>query len=156
MIFTPIKSDATRVAALLSGEIDFIFPVPLQDIDRINRSTNFKVMQGYDLRTMILMFNQSPNELHQSNIKGKNPLKDLRVRKALYQAVDMETIQKRIMRGRSRIAGQFSAPEIPGYDPALNERLPYDPAASKKLLAEAGYPDGFEVGLDLTERPLRQ
>ena len=148
MIFTPIKSDATRVAALLSGEIDFIFPVPLQDIDRINRSTNFKVMQGYDVRTMILMFNQSPNELHQSNVKGKNPLRDLRVRKALYQAVDMDTIQKRIMRGRSRIAGQFSAPEIPGYDPTLNERLPYDPAASKRLLAEAGYPDGFEVGLD--------
>ncbi|MBC7121432.1 MAG: ABC transporter substrate-binding protein [Candidatus Methanosuratus sp.] len=148
MVFTPIKSDATRVAALLSGEIDFMFPVPLQDIDRINRTAGFKVMQGYDLRTILLMFNQAPNELHHSNIKGKNPLRDIRVRKALFQAVDMETIQKRIMRGRSRIAGQFAAPEIPGYDPLLNERLPYDPVASKRLLSEAGYPEGFEVALD--------
>ena len=148
MVFNPIKSDATRVAAMLSGEIDFMFPVPLQDIDRISRSKGFKVMQRFDLRTMMLLFNQAPNELHQSNIKGKNPLKDVRVRKALYQAIDMETIQKRIMRGRSRNAGQFAAPEIPGFDPGLNDRLPYDPEASKRLLAEAGYRDGFEVGLD--------
>ena len=148
MVFMPVKSDATRVAALLSGELDFILPTPLQDIERINRAKGFKVFEGYDLRTIMIMFNQAPNELFSSNIKGKNPLRDIRVRRALYQAIDIETIQKRIMRGRSRIAGQFAAPEIPGFDPMLNERYPFSPEASRKLLAEAGYPSGLELGLD--------
>ena len=148
IIFTPIKSDATRVAALLSGEIDFMHPSPLQDADRIGRTPGVKLLEAPDLRTIMIAINQAPPEPHESNIKGKNPLKDIRVRKALYQAIDIETIKARIMRGKSRIAGEFVAPEIPGFDPALNDRLPFDPDGAKKLLAEAGYPDGFEIGFD--------
>jgi peptide/nickel transport system substrate-binding protein len=148
IVFTPIKSDATRVAALLSGEVDLMHPSPLQDAERISRTSNIKLLEGPDLRTIMLAINQSPSEPLESNIKGKNPLKDVRVRKALYQAIDIEAIKSRIMRGKSRIAGLFVAPEIPGYDPSLNRRFPYDPVAAKKLLVAAGYPDGFEIGFD--------
>jgi peptide/nickel transport system substrate-binding protein len=148
IVFTPIKSDATRVAALLSGELDFMHPAPLQDLDRISRTPGMKLLEAPDLRTILLSINQAPNEPFESNIKGKNPLRDIRVRKALYQAIDVESIKTRIMRGKSRIAGEFVAPEIPGFDPALNDRFPFDPEGAKKLLADAGYPDGFEIGFD--------
>ena len=146
--FTPVKSDATRVAALLSGEVDIMSPAPLQDIERINRTSGFKVLEAPSLRTVMLSFNQAPDEMNTSNIKGKNPLRDVRVRKALYYAIDVDVIHKRIMRGKSRVAGLFVAPEIAGFDASLNDRLPYDPNTAKKLLTEAGYSDGFEVGLD--------
>jgi len=150
IVFTPIKSDATRVAALLSGEIDFMHPAPLQDLDRIGRAPGLKLLEAPELRIVFLALNQGPAEPHESNIKGKNPLKDVRVRKALYQAIDIESIYSRLMRGKSRNTGNFVAPEIRGYDPALDPRFPYNPDAAKKLLAEAGYPDGFEIGLDCT------
>ena len=102
-----------------------------------------------DLRTIWLYLNQGPVEPNDSNMKGKNPLKDLRVRKALYQAIDVEAIKSKIMRGKARIAGLWIAPQITGYDSTLDSRLlPYDPVAAQKLLAEAGYPEGFEVGFD--------
>jgi len=91
---------------------------------------------------------QSRDELLESSVKGKNPFKDKRVRQALYQAIDMEAIKSRIMGGTSHIAGTMVAPGINGYDAKLDVRLPFDPEASKKLLAEAGYPTGFEIGMD--------
>jgi peptide/nickel transport system substrate-binding protein len=123
-------------------------PASLQDIERINRTSGFKVLEAPSLRTVMLSFNQAPDEMNTSNIKGKNPLRDVRVRKALYYAIDVDVIHKRIMRGKSRVAGLFVAPEIAGFDASLNDRLPYDPNAAQKSLAEAGYPDGFEVDLD--------
>ncbi len=85
VIFTPIGNDATRVAALLSGEIDLMEPVPLQDIDRINASPNAKVLVGPELRTIFLGMDQKRDELLYSSVKGKNPFKDRRVRQAFYQ-----------------------------------------------------------------------
>ncbi len=148
IVFTPIKSDATRVAALLSGEIDLMTPSPLQDAPRINRTEGVSVLEAPALRTIMFGLNQGRAELHDSNIKGKNPLSDLRVRKALYQAIDMDLIRKKIMRNKSRNAGLLVAPEVPGFDPSLNGRFPYDPDAARKMLGAAGYPDGFEVGMD--------
>ncbi len=148
--FTPISSDATRVAALLSGEIDLMYPAPLQDVNRIVATPGVKVMEAPSLRTIMFGFNQRDSQLHDSNIKGTNPLKDQRVRKALYQAINMDLIREKIMRGKSRNAGLLVAPEVPGFDASLNERFPYDPKAAKALLAEAGYPNGFRVGLDCT------
>ncbi|HXH01986.1 MAG TPA: ABC transporter substrate-binding protein [Candidatus Competibacteraceae bacterium] len=145
--FRPIASDATRVAALLSGEIDLTSDAPLQDLERLAKTPNLTVLEGPSLRTIMLGFNHR-DELHASNVKGKNPLKDVRVRQALYQAINIEQINKKVLRGKARITGSLVAPEIPGYVEALNSRLPYDPDAAKKLLAEAGYPDGFEVGMD--------
>jgi peptide/nickel transport system substrate-binding protein len=145
--FTPIASDATRVAAILSGELDFMHPSPLQDAQRLERADGVSVLEAPALRTIMLGFNYG-DELHNSNIKGKNPLADARVRKALYQAIDMDLIQAKIMRGKSRNAGLLVAPEVPGYDHSLNGRFPYDAEAAKKLLAGAGYGDGFETGFD--------
>ena len=148
VIFTPIGNDATRVAALLSGEIDLMEPAPLQDVDRLRASPNLKVMQGPELRTIFLGMDQKRDELLYSSVKGKNPFKDVRVRKAFYQAIDIETIKSRVMRGASAPTNEMVGPGIRGFVPELNKRLPYDPDAAKKLLAEAGYPNGFEVGMN--------
>lgn len=148
VIFTPIGNAGTRVAALLSGEIDMMEPVPVQDVARIAANPNLKVMQGPELRTIFLGMDQSRGELLYSNVKDKNPFKDRRVRQALYQAIDIAAIQKAVMRGASTPTGMMIAPGIKGFDPALNKRLPYDVEAAKRLLAEAGYPQGFEVGMN--------
>jgi len=148
VIFTPIGNDATRVAALLSGEIDVMEPVPLQDVERLKANANLKVMQGPELRTIFLGMDQKRDELLSSSVKGKNPFKDKRVRQAFYQAIDIETIKTRVMRGAATPTGLMIAPGIKGFVPDLNKRLPYDPDAAKKLLADAGYPNGFEVGMN--------
>jgi peptide/nickel transport system substrate-binding protein len=147
-IFTPIGNASTRVAALLSGEIDMMEPVPVQDIGRVGANPNLKVMQGPEMRTIFLGMDQKRDELLFSNVKGKNPFKDKRVRQAFYQAIDINAIQKAVMRGASTPTGLMIAPATKGFPADLNKRLPYDPEASKKLLADAGYPQGFEVGLN--------
>ncbi len=148
VIFTPISSDATRVAALLSGELDMMRPVPLQDIERVKRSPGLRVLQQPAMRVVFLAMDMASDELKESNVKGKNPLKDIRVRRALYQAINIEAIKKSVMLGRSRPTGLLLAQETKGYDAAIDTRLPFDPEAAKKLMAEAGYADGFEVGFD--------
>ncbi len=136
------------MAALLSGEIDMMEPVPVQDIARINASPSLKVMQAPELRTIFLGMDQSRSELLFSNVKGKNPFKDKRVRQAFYQAIDVNAIQKSVMRGASAPTGLMIAPGITGFPASLNKRLPYDVEAARKLMAEAGYPQGFEVGMN--------
>lgn len=148
VIFTPIGNDATRVAALLSGEVDVMEPVPLQDVERLKSNANLKVMQGPELRTIFLGMDQKRDELLFSNIKGKNPFKDIRVRRAFYQAIDIETIRTRVMRGAATPTALMVAPGIKGFVADLNKRPPFDVEAAKKLMAEAGYPNGFEVGMN--------
>jgi peptide/nickel transport system substrate-binding protein len=148
-IFTPISNPATRVAALLSGEIDMMEPVPSQDIARINAAPNLRVLQGPELRTIFLGMDQKRDELLYSSVKGKNPFKDKRVRQAFYQAIDENTIASQVMRGAATPSGLMVAPGVNGYPGQdMNKRLPYDPEAAKKLLAEAGYPNGFEVKMN--------
>jgi peptide/nickel transport system substrate-binding protein len=116
VIFTPIGNDATRVAALLSGEIDVMEPVPVQDVDRINAaSANAKVLQGPELRTIFLGMDQKRDELLYSNVKGKNPFKDKRVRQAFYQAIDIDGIKKTVMRGASNPTALMVGPGINGF-----------------------------------------
>jgi peptide/nickel transport system substrate-binding protein len=146
--YTPIGNDATRVAALLSGQVDVIEPVPLQDVARITASGKARVLQGPELRTIFLGMDQKRDELLYSNVKGKNPFKDKRVRQAFYQAIDIVGIQKTVMRGASRPTALMVGPGINGFDEAMDKRLPYDPDAAKKLLADAGYPNGFEVSMN--------
>ena len=147
IIFTPIGSDATRVAALLSGEVDVIEPVPIQDIQRVNASGIAKVMTGPELRTIFLGMDQSRDELLYSIVKGKNPFKDIRVREAFYKAIDIEAIKSRVMRGLSTPSALMIAPQLFALSKDFT-RPKADPEAAKKLLAEAGYPDGFEVTMD--------
>jgi peptide/nickel transport system substrate-binding protein len=148
VVFSRIANDQTRVAALVSGDIDMIYNVPTQDVDRLGKTDGVKVYEGPELRTIFLGFDQKRDELVKSNVKGKNPFKDVRVRKAFYQAIDIEAIKARIMRGASRPTALMIGEGINGYDKELDKRYPHDPEAAKKLLAEAGYPQGFEVTFD--------
>ena len=148
IVFTPIGNDATRVAALLSGEIDVMEPVPLQDVERIKSAGNLTVLQGPELRTIFLGMDQKRDELQFSSVKGKNPFKDKRVRQAFFQAIDIEAIKSRTMRGAATPTALMVAPGVRGFQADMNKRLPYDSEAAKKLLAEAGYPNGFEVGMN--------
>jgi peptide/nickel transport system substrate-binding protein len=138
--FQPISSAATRVAALLSGEVDFVDSAPVQDLDRLAAAENVKVLERTDLRTVMLGFNRRETLVS----GGPNPMNDLRVRQAMQMAVDMELIHEKVMRGKSRNAGVLVAPPIPGYSEDLDTVVPSDPEKAKTLLAEAGYPDGFE------------
>ena len=148
VVFTPIGNDATRVAALLSGEIDVMEPVPLQDVERVKSSGNYTVLQGAELRTIFLGMDQKRDELLSSSVKGKNPFKDKRVRQAFFQAIDEETIKARVMRGAATPTAEMVGPGVRGFQPDMNKRVPYDVEAAKKLMAEAGYPNGFEVGMN--------
>jgi peptide/nickel transport system substrate-binding protein len=148
VVFTPIGNDATRVAALISGEIDMMQPVPVQDAARLAQNASLKIMQGPELRTIFLGMDQKRDELLFSNIKGRNPFKDKRVRQAFYQAIDTEAIKTRIMRGAATPTALMVGPGIKGFAAEQNKRLPYDPEAARKLLAEAGYPSGFEVKMN--------
>ena len=148
VIFNVIGNDATRVAALISGEVDVMEPVPVQDVERLKTASNLKVLQGPELRIIFLGMDQKRDELLFSNVKGKNPFKDKRVRQAFYQAIDIEGIKRTVMRGASTPAAEMIPPQVNGYAPDLATRLPYDVEASKKLLTEAGYPTGFEVTMN--------
>jgi peptide/nickel transport system substrate-binding protein len=144
-----IASDPTRVAALLSGELDFAYPIPLQDIQRVQTTAGYRVKQGAEIRVMFLSMDQASNELKYSNVKGRNPLKDRRVRLAMYQALDIETLRSRVMRNSVLPTGILVAGGVNAVDLKLIPRpYPYDLPAAKRLLAEAGYPDGFEITLD--------
>lgn len=148
VVFTPIANDATRVAALLSGQVDLMEPTPLQDVARIQASPGHKVLQGPELRTIFLGMDQHRDELLNASVKGRNPFKDRRVRQAFYQAIDIETIRSRVMRGAATPTALMVAPGIKGFTPELDRRLPHDPEAARRLLAEAGYPTGFELGMN--------
>lgn len=145
---SPIGSDATRVAALLSGEIDLIEPAPLQDAARLEQTDGVKMLENAGLRSIMLGINMG-DALIDGDVEG-NPLKDLRVRKALYQAINMDLIHDRIMRGKSRNSGALIAPAVRGFTEAMDARFPFDPEAAKALLAEAGYVDGFAFNFNCT------
>lgn len=148
VIFQRVANDATRVAALLSGELDMIYTVPPQDVERIRKTPGRRIIEGPETRIVFLGFNQQLDELPESNVKGKNPFKDKRVREAFYRAIDIEAIKRTVMRGQSRPSALMVGQGLNGYDKTLDVRPKYDPEMSKKLLAEAGYPNGFETGMD--------
>src|SRR5450756_2135228 len=147
IIFTPIGSSSTRVAALLSGEGDVIEPVPVQDSARVDASPNAAVLKGPELRTLFIGMDQFRDELLYSNVKGKNPFKDIRVREAFYKAIDIDLIKTRVMRGLSTPSALMVAPQLFKLSGDF-ARPKFDPEGAKKLLTEAGYPDGFEVTMD--------
>lgn len=143
-----IANDATRVAALLSGEVDFVYTVPPQDVTRIGNAPGVRIIQGPELRTIYLGMDQLRPELLKSDVKGRNPFQDVRVRRAFYQAIDVQAISRTVMRGQSRPTGLIYGPGVNGFREQDDVRFPFDPEASKRLLAEAGYPQGFGVTMD--------
>jgi peptide/nickel transport system substrate-binding protein len=148
IVHTVVKNPALRLQALLGGEIDFLSDPPFSDLDQIEGAPGLKLERFNEARTIYLGLDQGSPELRSSNIKGRNPFADRRVRQAVYQAIDEETIVDEVMSGLAIPAGIILEPGIVGYAPELDARLPFDPGAGKALLAAAGYPDGFAVSLD--------
>ncbi len=147
-IFTPIGQDATRVAALIAGDVDLAYPVPVQDWQRLDDAAGVMPLTGPEARTIFLGFDQDRDELLYSSVKGKNPFKDVRVRQAFMHAIDIDAIRKKVMRGSSRPAGLMVAPQINGWSEGVDKRPGYDVGKAKALMEEAGYGDGFEVTMD--------
>ena len=142
--YRPIGNAATRMAALQSGEIDFVLDPAVQDIAKLKEDRALKVWEGDETRIISITFDQARDELLFSDVKGKNPFKDKRVRMALYQAIDVNAIKTSIMRGLSTpTALATPSPLGEGIPAAMDKRFPFDPDAAKKLLADAGYPNGF-------------
>ena len=148
VILLPIKSNATRAAALLSGEIDFINDPPPQDIARLKSVPDVKIIEGLEARVQYLVFDTHRDELIYSNIKGKNPFNDLRVRQAIAHAIDIQAIKSKVMRNLSLPIGSIITSTDQGYAKEADKRLPLDRDKARKLLADAGYANGFEVTLD--------
>ena len=149
IVYTPIKNEGTRMAALLSGELDFVLDPAVQDVEKLKREKSVRVYEGRENRIIFLGMDQARDELLYSNVKGKNPFKDKRVRQAFYQAIDVNAINKAVMRGLSvPTAVNLPNPIRAGIPKEMDKRYPYDVAVAKKLLAEAGYPNGFEVTID--------
>jgi peptide/nickel transport system substrate-binding protein len=150
IVYTPIANDATRLAALVSGEIDFVLDPAPRDIPRLRNTPGVKIIDGPENRLLFLGMDQSRDKLLYANVPGdKNPFKDLRVRRALYQAIDIETLKTKLMNGHAIPTGGYTPSPAGAFnDPSLETRLPFDLAKARALLAEAGYAGGFEVTLD--------
>jgi peptide/nickel transport system substrate-binding protein len=148
VIYTPIKADATRIAALLSGDVDMVTDMPTQDVARLRGDPKLKIVDGHEVRTIFIALDQFNPELKYSDVKGKNPFKDKRVREALNIAVDREAIKRATMRGLSLPAAILVAPGVNGHSPDIDQPLKPDVDRAKRLLAEAGYPNGFEFQLN--------
>jgi peptide/nickel transport system substrate-binding protein len=149
--FTPIGNSATGLAALLSGDIDFIQPIPLQDVEQVESRDGFSVLEGEETRVIMFGFGHEHDTLlYSTDVTDVNPFKDVRVRMAAGHALDMASIDRVLFRGKIETANQLVPAGISGYSTANENRPDYDPERAKELLAEAGYPDGFTFGLKCT------
>ena len=146
-VYVVIQSDATRLAALASGQVDFVIDPPFQDVARLKADKSLTLVETTDIGTQYLGFDQSRNELQFGEARG-NPFKDLRVRRAIAQAIDINLIIQKVLRGQAVPAGAHLSKLVDGYVPELEQRLPFDPAAARVALKQAGYPEGFAVTLD--------
>ncbi len=146
--YAVIQSDATRLAALASQEVDFVFDPPFQDLPRLARDPKVVLSETSDIGTQYLAFDQHRSELQGSDVKGRNPFKDVRVRRAVQLAIDVNLIARQVLRGQGTPTGSFVSPLVDGYVDTLEKRPAHDPMAARALLKEAGYPDGFSVQMD--------
>jgi peptide/nickel transport system substrate-binding protein len=148
IIYLPIAEAATRVSALLSGEVDIVQDVPVQDIDRLANSDGIKIETGPENRVIYFGYRFGEEPLRSSNITDSNPFNDPRVREAVHLAVDRDAIQRVVMRGQSIPTCVATPPFVNGWTPELDECPAPDLERARALLAEAGYEDGFSVTLD--------
>jgi peptide/nickel transport system substrate-binding protein len=142
------KADPENLAALRDGELDLLQTVPYWALPSIRGNPGLKLAYRTKLHTVFFGLDLGSPELRSSNIKGRNPFKDERVRQAMAHAMDMEPVLTPLMGELFIPAGTIVAAGVNGYAPELDQPLPFDPEKAKALLAEAGYPDGFSVTLD--------
>jgi len=158
--FVTIRSDATRLAALNSGEVDVVLDPPYQDVERLRHDPALAVTQVGDISTDYLAFDQAsaalPGVAPGADGKPRNPFKDLRVRRAVYQAVNIDLVIQKVLKGLASATGDLLAPEagVPPIAPAA--RLRYDPVQARELLREAGYPEGFDLRMDCVNVAFRE
>ncbi len=146
--FIPIVNSATAVSGLLSGQVDLINPVPIQDVDRIAGQDGLSLHQGIEARVIMLGFGHKHDALKYSKeTGGKNPFQDQKVRLAVQKAINADALVDKIMRGNAETASQLVSPQMKGFSKPASERTGFDPDGSKSLLTEAGYSDGFSFGL---------
>ncbi|MFL6664766.1 MAG: ABC transporter substrate-binding protein [Rhizobacter sp.] len=155
-VYISVKSDATRLAALSSGEVDVVLDPPFQDVERLKGDPRLALLQTPDLGEQYLTFDQARNELLHGDVKDRNPFKDKRVRQAVYQAINIDLIVDKVLRRQAVPTGGFLSTRVDGVPADLDKRLPYDPKAAKALLAAAGYPNGFAVTLDCVNIAFRE
>jgi len=147
-----IANDSTRLSALLSNDLDIIFRVATPDLPRAESDQRISVSLSPAVE-IVFLFPDSTRELsvNMTDSSGKpltkNPLQDVRVRRALSMSIDRQAIVDRVMQKAGRVANQMSTPTMEGFNPAIPP-IPYDPAAAKKLLAEAGWPDGWKMKIN--------
>ena len=147
VIFRPITSAGPRVAALLAGDVDLIENVPIQDLQRVKSNAAFKVVEGLSNRVIYLHFDYLDEPTPGvADTGGKNPFRDKRVREAISKAIDRDAIVARIMGGVAVAAGELLPPVLFGANKDMKAPKP-DLDGAKKLLAEAGYPNGFSLVL---------
>lgn len=147
VIFNPIANDATRVSALLTGELDLIYPAPVNQLERLRSHAGTNVITGPELRTIFLGFDQVRDHLVDMPGSKDNPFRNKKVREAVFHAIDIAAIRKVVMRGQAEPAATMISPVLFPPSKAMTRRG-YDPEKARKLLAEAGYPDGFTVPMD--------
>lgn len=148
VVYTPIQNAATRVAALLSGEVDFIQDVPVQDLGRVSSTDGLVVKTAPQNRVIFFGLNMGADDIEADNVEGKNPLADVRVRKAMSMAINRDAIKQVVMRGQSAPAGMIAPPFVNGWTEAMDSTAKTDVEAAKAMMAEAGYGDGFSIRLD--------
>ena len=146
-----LAQDAARLAALLASDVDAIENIPTSDASRLERDKRIRVERKISWRTLFLTLDQyrdAPPGVADGNGKplGRNPFRDARVRAALSHAIDRRALVERVMESLAVPAGNLVAPPVFAYDPALKP-VAYDPSAARKLLSEAGYPEGFRLTL---------
>jgi peptide/nickel transport system substrate-binding protein len=148
VIFTPIAGDATRTAALLAGDVNFIQEAPTQDLARLAKDPSVRLTTGPENRLIFLGFDQFRDQLLKSSVKGRNPFKDPRVREAFFWAIDVQALKTNIMRGQSVPTACFATSAVGCLLPELETHPPADLAKARQLMKDAGYADGFELTLD--------
>ncbi len=147
IIYTPIAEAATRVAALLSGEVDVVQDVPVQDIARLEQTPGIKVVRGPENRNIFFSYDMTSEKLRSSNAPD-NPFAKPEVREAMALAIDRNAIQQVVMRGESQPSAAPLPPFVNGWSAEKSAFGDPDLARAGELMAAAGYPNGFSVQLD--------
>ena len=148
IVYLPIADNATRVAALLAGDVDIVQDVPVQDIERLSNSPGIKVETGPENRVIYFGYKFGDEPLRSSDVTDSNPFNNPLVREAMELALDRDAIQQVVMRGQSIPTGVATPPFVNGWTPELDAYPTPDIERARELMAEAGYPDGFSVTLD--------
>ncbi|MBC8023454.1 MAG: ABC transporter substrate-binding protein, partial [Burkholderiales bacterium] len=143
-----VGSPATRVAALISGEMDFVIDPAVQDLDRLRNVPTVTIGQAMSVGTQFLGFDHARPTLLHGDAGGRNPFRDIRVRQAVRHAIDIAALKSKVMRNTAGTSRSLFSPAVDGYDKRFESPTPYDPARAQALLKEAGYANGFAVDLD--------